>query len=109
MVMPGDNITMRSSSSRPSLSKSRCASRSAKAARPSAPASSPRSSHDDDRGRDPREDASSGASRGADPGLLACSECKTRNYKTTESPSRRGSSKKFCKHCKKHTLHRETK
>jgi elongation factor Tu len=39
MVMPGDNITMTSSSSRPSRSKSRCASRSARAARPSARAS----------------------------------------------------------------------
>jgi preprotein translocase SecE subunit len=44
MVMPGDNITMTSSSSPPSRSRSRCASPSARAARPSAPASSPRSS-----------------------------------------------------------------
>jgi elongation factor Tu len=46
MVMPGDNVTMTSSSSPRSRSRSRCASPSARAARPSAPASSPRSSSD---------------------------------------------------------------
>jgi len=48
---------------------------------------------------------------------LACSDCKARNYKTTKT-SLRGSGavegklielKKFCKQCRKHTLHRETK
>jgi large subunit ribosomal protein L33 len=53
------------------------------------------------------------------PITLACSECKARNYKTTKgtaiSPDdpkqgeRAIELKKFCKHCKKHTLHRETK
>jgi large subunit ribosomal protein L33 len=43
---------------------------------------------------------------------LACSECKARNYKTTRSPDTAGQAlelKKFCKQCKRHTLHRETK
>ena len=45
------------------------------------------------------------------PVSLACSECKARNYKTTRAS---GSEKaleirKYCKLCKKHTLHRETK
>jgi large subunit ribosomal protein L33 len=40
---------------------------------------------------------------------LACVECKARNYKTTKSPEQCVELKKFCKHCKKHTLHRETK
>ena len=40
---------------------------------------------------------------------LACSECKARNYKTTKSPGQLVELKKFCKQCKKHTLHRETK
>ena len=43
---------------------------------------------------------------------LACSECKERNY-TTEKNRRndpdRIETKKFCPHCRKHTLHRETK
>jgi large subunit ribosomal protein L33 len=42
---------------------------------------------------------------------LACSECKARNYKTTKSAADTEpiELKKFCKQCKKHTLHRETK
>jgi large subunit ribosomal protein L33 len=40
---------------------------------------------------------------------LACAECKARNYKTTKSPEQVLEIKKFCKHCKKHTVHRETK
>ena len=50
---------------------------------------------------------------------LACSDCKARNYKTTKGAAgaldettggeRAIELKKFCKHCKKHTLHRETK
>jgi large subunit ribosomal protein L33 len=40
---------------------------------------------------------------------LACSECKARNYKTTKSPEQLVELKKFCKHCKRHTVHRETK
>ena len=44
--------------------------------------------------------------------ILACTECKRRNYnkdknKTTH-PSR-VEFKKFCKFCKKHTIHKETK
>ena len=44
MVMPGDNINLKSSSSRRSPARKVCASRFARVARPSAPASSPRSS-----------------------------------------------------------------
>jgi large subunit ribosomal protein L33 len=41
---------------------------------------------------------------------LACSDCKIRNYKTTKLPSAQTLEiRKFCKQCKKHTVHRETK
>jgi large subunit ribosomal protein L33 len=46
---------------------------------------------------------------------LVCSVCQARNYQTTKAPRRGGESadplefKKFCKHCDKHTLHRESK
>ena len=43
------------------------------------------------------------------PITLACSECKARNYKTTKTPDQILALRKFCKQCKKHTLHRETK
>jgi large subunit ribosomal protein L33 len=43
------------------------------------------------------------------PVSLACSECKARNYKTTKTPGQLLEMKKFCKQCKRHTLHRETK
>ncbi len=43
---------------------------------------------------------------------LECTECKERNY-TTEKNRRndpgRMEIEKYCKRCKKHTLHRETK
>ena len=45
---------------------------------------------------------------------LVCSVCQARNYQTTKAP-RRGEQagplelQKFCKHCDKHTLHRESK
>jgi large subunit ribosomal protein L33 len=42
---------------------------------------------------------------------LACTECESRNYKTTVKPDRSGqlALKKFCPTCKKHTVHKETK
>jgi len=46
---------------------------------------------------------------------LVCSECQARNYPSTKAPKRGGAPaelielKKFCKHCDKHTLHRESK
>jgi large subunit ribosomal protein L33 len=42
---------------------------------------------------------------------LACSECETRNYRTTRKPSAklRLELKKFCPICNRHTLHKETK
>ena len=43
------------------------------------------------------------------PVTLACNECKARNYKTTKTPDQNLSLRKFCKQCKKHTLHSETK
>jgi large subunit ribosomal protein L33 len=52
----------------------------------------------------------SGRGEGRIPVTLACSECKARNYKTTKS--REGAAleiRKYCKQCKRHTLHRETK
>lgn len=43
---------------------------------------------------------------------LECSECKRRNYRTTKNKkndSGRIEMKKYCPHCKNHTLHKETK
>ncbi|MEE8185787.1 MAG: 50S ribosomal protein L33 [Thermodesulfobacteriota bacterium] len=43
---------------------------------------------------------------------LACSECKRRNYSTTKNKRTtpdRLALKKYCKFCRKHTVHRETK
>ena len=43
---------------------------------------------------------------------LACSECKQRNYDTTKNKKNdpdRLEMKKYCRFCRKHTLHRETK
>jgi large subunit ribosomal protein L33 len=42
---------------------------------------------------------------------LACTECQSRNYRTTRKPDRKGqlALKKFCATCKRHTVHRETK
>ncbi|MGY3765662.1 50S ribosomal protein L33 [Vagococcus vulneris] len=43
---------------------------------------------------------------------LACSECGSRNYSKNGGSATRTERlevKKFCKYCKKHTLHRETK
>ncbi|HWP49697.1 MAG TPA: 50S ribosomal protein L33 [Candidatus Limnocylindrales bacterium] len=43
---------------------------------------------------------------------LACTECKRRNYSTTKNKKRTQDKlefKKFCRFCRKHTVHRETK
>ena len=43
---------------------------------------------------------------------LACTECKQRNYNTTKEKKNhpeRVETKKYCKFCRTHTLHRETK
>ncbi|NPV44953.1 50S ribosomal protein L33 1 [Koleobacter methoxysyntrophicus] len=43
---------------------------------------------------------------------LACTECKQRNYSTTKNKKNdpdRLELKKYCKYCKRHTLHKETK
>jgi large subunit ribosomal protein L33 len=43
---------------------------------------------------------------------LACGECKRRNYITTKNKkndANRIELKKYCGHCKVHTLHRETR
>ncbi len=43
---------------------------------------------------------------------LACTECKERNYttgKNRENDPGRMELKKYCRRCKKHTLHRESK
>ena len=41
---------------------------------------------------------------------LACTDCKSRNYKTSKRRDREVIElKKFCKTCGRHTLHRETK
>ena len=44
--------------------------------------------------------------------ILACTECKNRNYNTDKNKKNnpdRIEMNKYCKHCKKHTLHKETK
>jgi len=43
---------------------------------------------------------------------LECTACKNRNYSTTKNKNRtpdRLNFKKFCKFCRKHTEHKETK
>ncbi|MEK6531901.1 MAG: 50S ribosomal protein L33 [Deltaproteobacteria bacterium] len=43
---------------------------------------------------------------------LACSDCKRRNYSTTKNKKTipdRLEIKKYCKSCRKHTAHKETK
>ena len=43
---------------------------------------------------------------------LACTECKQRNYNTTKDKKThpdRMETKKYCRFCKTHTLHKETK
>ena len=43
---------------------------------------------------------------------LACTECKQRNYNMTKEKknhTERMETKKYCKFCKAHTLHKETK
>ena len=43
---------------------------------------------------------------------LACTECKQRNYNMTKEKKNhpeRMETKKYCRFCKKHTLHKETK
>jgi large subunit ribosomal protein L33 len=43
---------------------------------------------------------------------LACTECKRRNYSTTKNrkkSSERLEMNKFCRSCRKHTAHRESK
>ena len=44
--------------------------------------------------------------------LLACGECKRRNYSTTKNKKTiagKFTIKKFCRFCKAHSLHKETK
>ncbi len=44
--------------------------------------------------------------------ILACTECKRRNYTTDKNRSKhsgRVEFKKYCKFCDKHTAHKETK
>ena len=44
--------------------------------------------------------------------ILACTECKQRNYTTTKDKKKhtdRLELKKYCKFCRAHTVHRETK
>ena len=43
---------------------------------------------------------------------LACTDCKHRNYSTTKNKKTipdRLELKKYCKFCRKHTVHKETK
>ncbi len=44
--------------------------------------------------------------------VLACTECKQRNYNTKKERKNnpdRLEMKKYCRFCRKHTLHRETR
>ena len=53
------------------------------------------------------------AAKGArEPITLACTECKQRNYDTMKNKKNdpdRLEMNKYCRFCRKHTLHRETK
>ncbi|MBI5875991.1 MAG: 50S ribosomal protein L33 [Deltaproteobacteria bacterium] len=43
---------------------------------------------------------------------LACTDCKDRNYTTTKNKKTtpdRLELKKYCRHCRKHMVHKETK
>ncbi|MEO0093124.1 MAG: 50S ribosomal protein L33 [candidate division WOR-3 bacterium] len=42
---------------------------------------------------------------------LACSECRNRNYTATKNKKRqeRLELRKYCRFCKKHTIHKEVK
>jgi len=42
---------------------------------------------------------------------LACTECQSRNYRTTRKLDQKGqlALKKHCPSCKRHTVHKETK
>ena len=43
---------------------------------------------------------------------MECTGCKRRNYSTTKNKKTKQGKlerKKFCAHCKKHTVHKETK
>ncbi|MEO0098196.1 MAG: 50S ribosomal protein L33 [candidate division WOR-3 bacterium] len=42
---------------------------------------------------------------------LACAECKRRNYSTTKNKNKqeRLELRKYCKFCRKHTVHKEVK
>ncbi len=44
--------------------------------------------------------------------ILACTECRQRNYHTTKEKKNhpeRMEARKYCPYCRKHTLHRETR
>ena len=44
--------------------------------------------------------------------LMSCSECKSRNYQTQKNKNNTSSKlemKKYCKKCRKHTVHKEVK
>ncbi|MBI4688626.1 MAG: 50S ribosomal protein L33 [Nitrospirae bacterium] len=44
--------------------------------------------------------------------LLQCTECKNKNYSTTKNKKNvtdKLNLKKYCRHCRKHTMHKETK
>ncbi len=48
----------------------------------------------------------------ADKVMLECTECHNRNYNTTKNKKNvtgRMELKKYCKFCKEHTVHKETK
>ena len=40
---------------------------------------------------------------------LACTECKQRNYNTMKNKKNDPEMSKYCRFCRKHTAHRETK
>ena len=43
---------------------------------------------------------------------MECTECKNRNYTTTRNKKKHSDKyklKKFCRHCRRHTAHKESK
>ncbi len=44
--------------------------------------------------------------------LFQCTECKNKNYSSTKNKKNTPDKlqlKKYCRHCRKHTMHKETK
>ena len=103
MVMPGDNIKMTIELITP------VGARGADALRHPRRRPHRRRRH---RHQDPRVRARAGGTMAERTHVsLACTECETRNYRTTRKPEQKGQldAEEVCPTCKRHTVHKETK